>query len=126
MARARRTSTVLETARRRLAGLKSITPAPDFGTALSVASFETLITTFGGKLDTYNQHVAALDDEQNDIDSTEDTLREMNGRMLSAAQASFGPDSSEYEAVGGTRISERRRSPKPADGSPPSTSPPSS
>lgn len=123
MARARRTSTVLETARRRLAGLKSITPAPDFGTALSVAAYETLITTFTGKLDTYNQHVAALDDEQNDIDNTEDTLREMNGRMLSAAQASFGPDSSEYEAVGGTRTSERKRTPKPSGSPPP---PPSS
>lgn len=124
MARARRTSTVLETARRRLAGLKSITPAPDFGTALSVAAYETLITTFAGKLDTYNQHVAALDDEQNDIDNNEDSLREMNGRMLSAAQASFGPDSSQYEAVGGTRISERKRTPKAPGGSAPP--PPSS
>ncbi len=96
---------------------------PDFGTALSVAAYETQITTFSGKLDTYNQHVAALDDEQNDIDTAEDTLREMNGRMLSAAQASFGPDSSEYEAVGGTRISERKRSPKPGGSPPP---PPSS
>ena len=36
MARAQRASSVLETTRRRLAGLKSITPAPDFGSALSI------------------------------------------------------------------------------------------
>jgi len=39
MARTKRTSTVLETARQRLAGLKSITPAPDFGTALSLTGY---------------------------------------------------------------------------------------
>ncbi len=67
MARQRRTSAVLETARQRLAGLKSITPTPDFGSGLNVAAYETEVTGFGGDLDTYNQHVAALDDEQNGI-----------------------------------------------------------
>ena|SRR5947207_856353 len=109
MARPRRTSQVLETARRRLAGLKSISPAPDFGTALSIAAFQTQTNSFGTRLDTYNQHVASLDDEQNQIDADENTLRDLNTRMLSAVEAAYGPDSSEYEAVGGTRTSERKR-----------------
>ena len=37
MARKRRTSAVLETTRQRLAGLKQIDPAPDFGGNLNAA-----------------------------------------------------------------------------------------
>ena len=69
MARKRRTSSVLETARQRLAGLKSVTPAPNFGTSLTVTAYETTINGFGTKLDTYNQNVAALDDLQKRLGS---------------------------------------------------------
>ena len=120
MARKRRTSQILETARQRLAGLKSIDPAPNFGTALTVTEYGTKITDFDAQLGTYNQHVAALDDEQNTIDAQEEDLRDWNRRILSAAEATYGPDSSEYELAGGTRTSERK-SPKPkAPGTPPS------
>src|SRR2546423_7892286 len=108
MARLRRTSPILEAARQRLAGLKSVTPTPDFGTALSLAAYETLTTGFAAKLENYNQQVAALDDLQNGLEAEEDTLREMNKRRLSAVEAHYGPDSSEYEAAGGTRTSRKR------------------
>ena len=121
MARRRRTSDVLETARQRLAGLKSINPAPDFGTALTLVAYETKASAFNTSLDTYNQHLAALDDEQNTIDAAEEDLRDWNRRMLSAAEATYGPDSSEYEAAGGTRKSERKKSPKPSGPTPPPT-----
>jgi hypothetical protein len=121
MARLRRTSQVLEAARQRLAGLKSINPPPDFGTALSLAAYETTITGFSSKLENYNQQVATLDDLQNVLESDEDTLRETNKRMLSAVEAHYGPDSSEYEAAGGTRTSERK---KPTPKAPGSTPPP--
>jgi hypothetical protein len=39
-------------------------------------------------------------------------LRTTNARMLSASEAHYGPDSSQYELAGGTRQSERKR-PKP-------------
>lgn len=119
MARLRRTSQVLESARQRLAGLKSINPAPNFGTALTLAAYETTITGFGGKLDSYNQQVAALDDLQNGLEADEDTLREMNKRMLSAVEAHYGPDSSEYEAAGGTRVSERKKPTRSSGSTPP-------
>jgi hypothetical protein len=38
-------------------------------------------------------------------------------RMLAAIGARYGTDSSEYEMVGGTRTSERKRSPRKAGGS---------
>src|SRR5437588_3851457 len=122
MARLRRNSQVLEDARQRLAGLKSINPAPDFGAALTLVAYETLITGFGGKLENYNQQVAALDDLQNGLEADEDTLREMNKRMLSAGEAHYGPDSSEDEAAGGTRVSERKKpTPRPSGTTPPPT-----
>ena len=109
MARTKRTSTVLETARQRLAGLKSITPAPDFGTALSLTGYETDIDALGSKLDSYNEELSRLDQLQNELDTVEAGVREKNVRILSAAEAHFGPDSSEYEQAGGTRRSERKR-----------------
>lgn len=122
MARLRRTSQVLETARHRLAGLKSITPAPDFGAALSLAAYETRITGFSTKLDNYNQKVAELDDLQNGLEQDEDSLNDFNKRMLSASEAHYGPDSSQYEAAGGTRLSERKKpTSKAPGGTPPAT-----
>ena len=109
MARQRRTSAVVETFRQRLAGLKSINPAPDFGPALTVSGFEAKGNAVSTRLNGYNQKVAELDDEGNTLDAEESELREMNRRMLSAIEAQYGPDSSEYEAVGGTRTSERKR-----------------
>jgi len=109
MARQKRTSAVLEMARQRLAGLKSINPEPDLGPTLTMAMIEARTNGFGTQLDTYNQHVATLDDEQNGVDRAEDSLEDVMSRVLSAVRAQFGPDSSEYEAVGGTRTSERRR-----------------
>jgi hypothetical protein len=109
MARARRTSSILETAQQRLNGLNSITPAPNLGANLTPASFATAVTAFSTRLNSYNEHVAALDDEQNQLQVAEKELRDLNRRILSAVEAQFGPDSSEYEQVGGTRTSERRR-----------------
>ena len=112
MARSKRKSTVLETARLRLAGIKAITPPPDFGPNLQVAAYEQEITDFSAKIDRYNGMLATLDDLQNEIETDEVNLRGKNARMLSAAEARYGPDSSEYEQAGGTRRSERKRSTK--------------
>lgn len=123
MARTRRSSSVLEAARQRLAGLKSINPAPELGPAISVTTFEQELTAFGKSLDTYNEKLAALDDLQNSLETAENSLRDKNKRLLSAVEAQYGPDSSEYEQVGGTRLSERKRpsgrppTPKPAPAS---------
>jgi hypothetical protein len=112
MARAKRSSAILETARQRLAGIKAITPPPDFGSTLQVADYEQEINDFSAKIDRYNGMLATADDLQNEIEADEDELRGKSARMLSAAEARYGPDSSEYEQAGGTRRSERKRSSK--------------
>ena len=108
MARKKRTSTTLDAAHHRMAGLSSITPAADFGSELTLASYSGKINDFGTKLDRYNQMVAAVDELQNQIDVDEAALHEMNGRMLAAAAAHYGPDSNQYEQAGGTRRRDRK------------------
>ena len=117
MARQRRTSEVLETARQRLAGLKSITPPVVLGGSLSVEAFEAEIEAYSTRRDSYNSKVADLDDETNQLDDHEERLNELNVRILAAVKAQYGPDSSEFEQLGGVRTSDRKRrvrKPKPA------------
>ena len=116
MSRRKRTSTVLETARHRFAGLKSITKEPDFGPDLTLPAYSTQINNFSTLLDNYNGMLATLDDLQNSLEAAEEALNETNRRMLSATEAHYGPDSSEYEQAGGTRKSERKRPTKKGTG----------
>src|SRR5437763_14522147 len=112
MARAKRSSAVLEAARRRLAGLKSITPAPDFGPNLKVSDYEQEINDLSAKIDNYNQRLSSLDDLLNDIEADERNLRAKNTRMLSASEAQYGTNSRQYGQAGGTPTSERKRQKK--------------
>jgi hypothetical protein len=103
MARQKRKSPVLQTARERLAGLKQCPDKPDFGPALSVEAYEAEIKGYATDEDGYNQELAALDDKQNRLEAREQGLHDLNLRILAAIKAQFGPDSSEFELVGGTR-----------------------
>lgn len=118
MARLNRSSNVLETARQRLAGLKSITPAPNFGPALDIGRYEQEATALGSKLERYHETLGLADRLANELDADEEQLREKNRRMLAATGATYGHDSNEYEAVGGTRTSDRKATTKK---SPPTT-----
>lgn len=109
MPRLKRGSSVLETARHRLAGLKSISPRPDFGPALDLDQYEQEVTSYGTKLDQYNETLSLLDRLQNDLIAGEVQLREKNRRMLAATEAHYGPNSNEYETAGGTRTADRKR-----------------
>lgn len=109
MARLKKTSAVLETAGQRLAGLKSFREPPNFGPNLTIEGYETKQNAVSAKLDAYNQALAMCDQLQNEFQAEEAELNELNRRFLSAGEAHFGPDSSEYEMLGGTRKSERKR-----------------
>ncbi|HEX7316314.1 MAG TPA: hypothetical protein VF297_20580 [Pyrinomonadaceae bacterium] len=108
MARLKRGSTVLETARERLAGLKTITPKPNFGPALDLDQYEQEIDAYSAKLDEYNDMLTRLDRLSNELDGAGLKLREKNRRMLAATEATYGPDSDEYMVAGGTRSSDRK------------------
>jgi hypothetical protein len=108
MARLKRTSNVLEVARQRLAGLKAINPAPNLGPNLTATIYEATIDSVDTRLNSYNQKLADIDQDQNDLQAAEAELNELNRRILSGGEAQYGPDSSEYEMLGGTRTSDHQ------------------
>jgi hypothetical protein len=89
--------------------MKAFQTPPDFGPNLSVPGYEAKITSVGAKLDEYNQWLARGDQLLNEFQTEEAELNELNRRYLSAGEAHYGPDSSEYEMMGGTRKSETKR-----------------
>src|SRR6266498_2837773 len=105
--RPKRKSTILETGRQRLAGLKKISPKPDFGSSFTEAAYEQEITGFSEDQDSYNGDVAALDHKQNQLNIREQNLADWNQFKLAAVWPELGFNSGEYELVGGTRRSER-------------------
>ena len=109
MPRPKGTSANLETARQRLAGLKSITPLPDYGANLKLTDYEADINAATAKLDSHNKLLSDVEQSQNEWDSIDKALGEKNVRVLAATKAHYGSDSSEYEQVGGTRKSDRKR-----------------
>lgn len=109
MARKRRTSPALAVARQRLAGLNKITPAPNLGPNTTVAAYQAVADDTTAIEESHNQLAAQMDDSSNRFDTQEALMADWNRRALSAVEAQYGPDSSEYEMVGGTRKSERKR-----------------
>jgi exonuclease VII small subunit len=116
MARTRRGSAVLETARQRLSGLKSITPKPNFGPALDIDQYEREIEDLSNSLDRYNETITLLDRLQNELEDKEARVKDRSKRMLAATGAQYGPNSSEYEGVGGTRPDDYKRPTKKKPG----------
>jgi len=109
MARIRRNSPALQTARHRLDGLKAIVPPPDMGKALTIEGFTAEIREYSDTQDSYNLKLATMDDDTNHLDSLEQRLSDLNQRVLAAIRAQYGPDSSELELVGGVRRSDRKK-----------------
>ena len=116
MTRRKRTSSIVDTAQQRLSGLKGITPKAEFGPNLTEAMYEAKIASVSGLLNAYNQKIAELDQDQNDLRKAEAELNEMNRRFLAAGEANYGSDSNEYEMMGGTRKSERKKQTKKSRG----------
>lgn len=122
MARPPATAAVLEITRKRLAGLKACKTKPTLGAELSPESIEADMAVIATKIAARDEAKAALDQMQNEIERLVTALNDKNTRILAGVGAQLGKDSDEYELVGGTRTSERKR-PGPrklgGDGTPP-------
>ena len=93
----------------RLSGMKSIEETLDLGDGISVASLDTLSKQADAKLAAYNQKLSEADTLANELDDLDKALKTFSSRVLSKAAGKYGRDSSEYEAVGGVRTSERKK-----------------
>lgn len=103
-------------ARKRLAGAKGIDTSLDLGNGLKISVLDEKIDEAQAALDSYNESLTLADTKLNDFNRINKELGELSGRFFNGAASKFGKDSSEYEAFGGTRQSERKRpvrTPKP-------------
>ena len=119
MSRLKKGSGILETARRRLAGLKSITPPVDLGAQLTIPIYETEAASTGDKLDAYNQALATVDKLLNEFQTEEgdgseppsrhpsDTPQQRSLRASVFRRMSFGEPPAVFE---GAKASVRPRS----------------
>lgn len=96
-------------ARVRLTGMKSIAETLDLGDGVSVDSFDTLMQETEAKLQEYNQKLSEADTLAGELDLLDARLKQLSSRALSKVAGKYGRDSTEYEAVGGVRTSERKK-----------------
>lgn len=109
MARPKRTSSALEKAARRAAGLTSIDPNLDLGNGLTPASFLTLIETMRTKENSYNSALFNLDKLYREMLQTERELADMAEHMLLGVATKYGKSSAEYGMAGGVPKNQRRK-----------------
>ena len=109
MARQKRTSTILEKAERRAAGLKALGVDLDFGNSRSLTSFLAAIEQMRKQQEQYNQLLASIDATYVEMLEFEKALADLSDHMLLGVASRFGRNSSEYEAAGGVRKSEQVR-----------------
>ena len=117
MARSKRTSPVLETAKKRRNALAAIDPNNpnfDLGNGLTKAAYDGSIDEAETKLDAYNAHLEHADRLLGEMKALEKPLATLNTRMLGGAKSKWGPDGIEYEMAGGTRTSAYKRKPRNA------------
>ena len=103
------TAVVLETSRKRVAGLRACKTKPTLGTELSPESVEADMAAIAAKIAARDELKATLEQASNEIERMVAALNDKNTRILAGVGAQLGKDSDEYEQVGGTRTSERKK-----------------
>jgi hypothetical protein len=109
MPRLKGSSTVLNNAERRAAGLKSISSSLDLGNGLTIETFDELIQDMQDKLEAYKMALSAVDAARSKVEELERSLRNLSEHMLLGVAVKYGKNSVEYEMAGGTRKSDRKR-----------------
>jgi uncharacterized protein YukE len=109
MSRKKKSVSHVEQAVTRLAAMKSIDSKMDLGNGLDIAKYETAIKDLQAKLEKYNTTLSMADEQLNQVQASELTLRDLSERMLTGVASKYGKNSDEYEKAGGKKKSERKR-----------------
>lgn len=110
MPRVRKTnSPAITDGEQKIIGLKTISATLNLQNGVSVAEGQRLLDAARAALDEYNVALAVADEKSNVFADAEDALRQFNSKVLPAVGLKYGKDGTEYESVGGTRDSERKR-----------------
>jgi hypothetical protein len=79
---------------------------------LSVTEMKVKMDELETKRVEYNKGLKRSDELANEYEALENELNEMCTKVLSGALSKFGSDSDEYEQLGGTRKSDRKKTSK--------------
>ncbi|MCC5640653.1 hypothetical protein LC593_33455 [Nostoc sp. CHAB 5844] len=101
MARLKRSSTILDKATRRIAGMRSISETLEFGEGLSLIEYERRIQTLQTKLSSYNTMLSAIDEAIGQIQLLEQDLSIYSEKMLMSVRTRYGKNSLQYVQAGG-------------------------
>jgi DNA repair ATPase RecN len=101
MARLKRSSTELDKAMRRIAGMRSISETLEFPDGLSVAEYEKRIQTLQTQLSSYNKMLSTLDEVMGQIELLEQDLSIYSENMLMSVRTRYGKNSLQYMQAGG-------------------------
>jgi hypothetical protein len=111
MARLKRSSTTLEKALRRIAGMRSISTTLEFDNGLSLADYDRRIQNLQTQLSAYNTLLSTLDEMAGSLSLIEEELRSYSEKMLMCVGTRYGKESLQYVQAGGKqRKSSSRRS----------------
>jgi hypothetical protein len=111
MARLKRSSSTLEKALHRIAGMRAISPTLEFGNGLSVTDYDSRIQSLQTELSNYNTLLSTLDEMAGRLSVIEEELRSYSEKMLMSVATHYGKDSLQYVQAGGKqRKSTLRRS----------------
>lgn len=109
MARPKKNSAILQTAERRLSGMKAIDPKLDLGGGCSTNNIDAKAKDVRKKLDEYNTLLAQVDAAANRLERAEKDLNRLSVKVLPGVATRYDKESDQYEMVGGVRPSERKR-----------------
>jgi hypothetical protein len=98
----------------RVAAVKSIDPALDLGSNITVANYETQVQLLSTKVATYNTALSTIDDLYNECIAQKEVVKDWNERILTGVATKYGKNSSQYEMAGGKKKSERKKPTKKA------------
>ncbi len=121
MARLKRSSSGLEKATRRMAGMRSINDTLEFGNGLSLAEYAARIQALQTQLSSYNTMLSGLDEMTGQLALMEQELQSYSEKMLMSVATRYGKDSLQYMQAGGTprKHSTRRSATPPNPPAPP-------
>ncbi len=109
MARPKKNSAVLQTAQRRLSGMKAIDPKLDLGGGCTTNNVETKAKDVDKKLEEYNNLLTLVDAAANRLERAEKDLNYLSVKVLPGIATRYDKESDQYEMVGGIKPSERKR-----------------
>lgn len=109
MARAQRTSRILDKGQVQLLKFRSVDSRMDFGNGRNLEILSQQIGELNASLIEYNNKIAELNAAKLRIDEKEKTMGNLLDQLMNGVCGKYGNDSREYEMAGGIRKSDRVR-----------------